>query len=400
MSQPATGSRNGQATALAEVVEHEVTAALPLGGEVDVQIATARRYPRSIVTFRNTALEMATLDEDTASSCFYVLPRRNEEGKNIEGPSARLAEILASAWGHMRIQAATIGEDERFVTSRGAAWDLQNNVAIAYDVKRRITGRKGRYNDDMIGMTGNAGASIALRNAVLKVIPSSYWRPIYLACRKVAVGDQQTLGHRRAAMLEHFGKLGLKPEQVFAVVDAQGIEDITLERLLILKGIATALKEGDTTIEEAFAPREGADGPIPMPQAKQPAPAAQQQQAAPPAAETVSGDSGSDQREARSREMPSGSTGTVGGPSPLTLARVEEGKAGDKPFYVVFLSDGRRFATYNPLIAEQARALAGRKVAVPGDDPLAAPTPGVPVLAFTPSSNPKQTPRLDRVEGV
>ena len=62
--------------------------------EIDVQITTAKRYPRSVTAFRREAEEMATLDEETAGSMFYVLPRA---GKNIEGPSVRLAEIVGSA---------------------------------------------------------------------------------------------------------------------------------------------------------------------------------------------------------------------------------------------------------------------------------------------------------------
>ena len=58
--------------------------------EIDTQIATARAYPRSLKRFRETATTMATLDEKTAASCFYALPRG---GKSIMGPSARLAEI-------------------------------------------------------------------------------------------------------------------------------------------------------------------------------------------------------------------------------------------------------------------------------------------------------------------
>lgn len=49
-------------------------------GEIDMQIATAKKYPRSISKFKAKALEMATLDEETAESCFYNLPR---EGKEI-----------------------------------------------------------------------------------------------------------------------------------------------------------------------------------------------------------------------------------------------------------------------------------------------------------------------------
>jgi len=36
-------------------------------GEVDTQIATAHKYPRSMATFKRRATEMATLDEETVS---------------------------------------------------------------------------------------------------------------------------------------------------------------------------------------------------------------------------------------------------------------------------------------------------------------------------------------------
>lgn len=229
-------------------------------GEVDVQIATAKRYPRSVRTFLQQAQEMATLDEETAESCFYALPR---DGKTVEGPSARLAEICASAYGHIRAEARIVAEDERFITARATAWDIQNNVAVAFEVRRRITtsekkNKNGqtipskRYSDDMIVVTGNAASSIALRNAVFKVIPSAFWRPIYEKCRQVAVGNADTLANRRAKMLEHFQKMGVPSERVFTVLGVKGVEDITLDHLATLKGTATAIKDGDTTVDEAF----------------------------------------------------------------------------------------------------------------------------------------------------
>jgi hypothetical protein len=233
-----------------QVLEREVAPVMALGGEVDVQISTARRYPRSIKTFRDTALSMATLDEQTAASCIYAVPR---DGKTIEGPSARLAEICASAWGHMRIEAKTVDEDDRFVTSRGTAWDLQANVAIAFEVRRRITGRQNKkYSDDMITTTANAASSIALRNAVFKVIPAAFWRQVYDAARKAAIGDVKTLATKRAEMAEYFGKMGVRPEQLIAAVGAASLEDITGDQLVTLRGIANSLKEGETTVEEAF----------------------------------------------------------------------------------------------------------------------------------------------------
>jgi hypothetical protein len=222
-------------------------------GEIDIQIATARRFPRSIEAFQKKATSMATLDEETAASCFYVLPKRKGQDKPIEGPSARLAEIVASAWGHMRIEARIVDMDDRFVTARGVAWDVESNVARAIEVRRRITDREGRrYSDDMVMVTSNAACAIASRNAVFQVIPNTYVRQLFQQCKQVAVGSAQTLVAKRAEMIAYFQKMSVTPARVFAALEVKGLEDITLEHMATLRGLATAIKEGDTSIDEAF----------------------------------------------------------------------------------------------------------------------------------------------------
>lgn len=219
-------------------------------GEIDIQVSTAKRYPRSMKKFKDSALAMATLDEDTAEACLYSLPRGQ---KTIDGPSARLAEIIASAYGHMRIEGRVVGVDAQFVTVKGIAWDLENNCATAVEVKRRITDKNGkRFGDDMIGVTSNAAIAIGVRNATLKAIPKAFWQPIYLACRKIVAGDSQTLVARRDAMLAHFLKLGVQNGRVFESIGVAGAEDITLDHLVTLKGVASAIKNGEVTVEGAF----------------------------------------------------------------------------------------------------------------------------------------------------
>ena len=142
--------------------------------EVDIQVATAKRFPRSIKAFNRQAMEMATFNEDVAAGCIYALPRG---GKPIEGPSVRLAEIVLAAWGNVRADARVIDVGAKEITAEGMCWDLEKNIAIRVQVKRRITDKNGsRYNDDMIVVTGNAACSIALRNAVFKVIPMALAR--------------------------------------------------------------------------------------------------------------------------------------------------------------------------------------------------------------------------------
>src|SRR3954462_11756172 len=107
---------------------------------VDIQISTAHKYPRSLTVVKRRMMDLATLDEETAESCFYKL---NRQGKSIEGPSIRLAEIAASSFGNLRYGARVIANDGKQITAQGFCHDLESNVMSTIEVKRRITGRDG-----------------------------------------------------------------------------------------------------------------------------------------------------------------------------------------------------------------------------------------------------------------
>ncbi len=223
-------------------------------GEVSSQVATARRYPRSITTFRKRATDMAVMDEQTALSCLYALPRGN---KTIEGPSARLAEILQICYGNVRTGGRVVSIDREHVTVQAIGWDLESNAAVSADVKRRITDKFGkRYNEDMIGVTSNAAIAIGIRNVTLKIIPQALWRPVYDAAKKVIVGDATTLGKRRTEMLDYFMKMGVRNEAVFAVLEVKGEADITLDHLVTMRATAEAIKAGELTIDGVFNPED------------------------------------------------------------------------------------------------------------------------------------------------
>lgn len=255
----------------AVLVEREVSPTLPTAGghAVDAQVSTARKYPRSITAFIRRATELATLTPEIAASCVYALPRG---GKAIEGPSVRMAEIIAHAWGNLRIQAGATESDAKYITARGEAWDVESNVAIAFEVRRRITNREGKtYDDDMITVTGNAAASIALRNAVFKTVPSSFWKPIYAKCRQIIAGDAKTFAARRDDMLKAFLVVGVTAERLCASLSLKGVQDITLEHMATLAGILNAIKDGETTIEDAFPEDVATPKPAPRKSAQMPA---------------------------------------------------------------------------------------------------------------------------------
>ncbi|MDE2104079.1 MAG: hypothetical protein KGL39_42975 [Patescibacteria group bacterium] len=226
------------------------TVALLNKSEIDQQIATAHRYPRSIKHFRDEAMAMVTLTDAIAQECIYALPR---DGKVIEGPSARFAEIAASAWGNCRAGARVVNEGPEFVTAQGVFHDLERNVAITYEVQRRIVDKYNkRYKPDMIGVTANAACSIALRNAILKGIPKAFWADMYAAARATVAGDVKTLANRRADALKAFQVYGVTETQILRLLHREGLHDVGLDDLVVLRGILTALRDGDTTPEQAF----------------------------------------------------------------------------------------------------------------------------------------------------
>lgn len=225
--------------------------------QLQVQVVTAKRFPRSIKSVLVEAETMATLTIETAEACFYSVPRA---GKTISGPSIRLAEIFMSAWGHLDCGTRIKEIGKTTVTVEGFCWDMSANNKVRQETQRNITNKNGqRYNADMITTTINAAASIALRNAILRIIPRVYVDMVMQKARVVAVGDAKTLATRREAAVSYFMKSGVLAERIWAALDIKGIEDITLEHLATLTGFKTAIADKEATLDECFPPLTSAE---------------------------------------------------------------------------------------------------------------------------------------------
>lgn len=224
--------------------------------EIDIQISTAKAFPRSMKQFLDTATGMATLTEDIAASCSYALPR---QGKAIEGPSVRLAEIVTAAYKNVRSGARVIANDGKTITAQGICHDLENNNCVTVEVKRRITGKDGKtFNEDMQVVTGNAACAIAFRNAVFKVIPSAMVAEVYDRAKEVAKGTAETLVARREKAVNYAKSIGVTDKQICATLGVKKIEDIDLEKLADLRGFLSAIKNGESTAKDIFDPSANA----------------------------------------------------------------------------------------------------------------------------------------------
>ena len=223
---------------------------------VDVQVSTAKQFPRNVTRAIQNSIVMATIDPDTAQMMRYALPRG---GKPITGPSVHLAKWIVSNWGNMRAEAKVVQITDSQVVSRGTCWDLENNVATAIEVRRNIKGKNGqRFSDDMITVVGNAANSIAFRNAVFSVIPKAVTDKVYRAAQECITGDlsdEAKLLQKRTNCLKFFNdEYGITEEEVIKLCGKQTVNQIKAEEIALMLGIYQSLKDGDTTVEEVMKP--------------------------------------------------------------------------------------------------------------------------------------------------
>ncbi len=232
----------------------ELSGSADVSAEINTQVATARRYPRrpdKVISHEITG--RATLNDEVATECMYGKP---VGGQQVTGPSARFAEIVFASFGNLRVAARFVRIDKddperQAVIVEAVCLDLQSNNARIVPVRRSImsSGKSGKrptaYNAELTNTTAAAAASIAAREAILKVVPKSIWIEAYQRVVAVIRGDQATLGERRAKAIEAFGKFGVKPADLFTALGVKDESEIGLDMMPHLAGMWSALKEGE-----------------------------------------------------------------------------------------------------------------------------------------------------------
>jgi hypothetical protein len=226
---------------------------------VDVQIATAHKYPRDINKFIEQAKKMVAVDEETAASCIYRRPVGREDGsegqKFVEGESIRLAEIVASTFGNLRIGVIISEMTPRYVKAMGFAHDLETNVAVRAEVVESTVTKYGKpYSERMRVVVAKAAQSKARRDAIFSVVPKSLCKPIIQKAKEIISGKQKPLNDRRDAVKLWLSKLSIDAARVFAALGVESLIELGDEELETLTGIRTALKDGEITLDEAFPP--------------------------------------------------------------------------------------------------------------------------------------------------
>jgi hypothetical protein len=233
--------------------------------EIDVQIATAHKYRRSITSVQRQIETFATLDAETATSCFFRKPQREKKkdpktGREawvdgyIEGPSIRFAEIVMQAWGNGRVASRVTDQTATEIEATGVFHDLESNVAWAKSVRVPIVGANGaKFPGHLITTLGNAAASKAIRNAIFAGVPRGIWNRGYQAALLAAKGELKTLPERRKALFAKATEENISQAEIFAMLGVKGEADIDIDKLFDAAALLTAIRDGEATIAELIA---------------------------------------------------------------------------------------------------------------------------------------------------
>lgn len=214
--------------------------------EVDMQIATAKKYPRKLSNIIEEITELATHDPETAAACYY-----NVDG--IQGLSVRFAEILAYSWGNLRVATRIVGQDAKTITAQAICFDLEKNLAVSTEVQASILNKQGqRFHDRLIVTTGKAAASKAFRDAIYKVVPRASLKAVLDQVKMVAARQIADLSTMRKGLVDWFSKRGIKEKDLLEYMGIDNIEEMAADMCLQLKGLSVAINEGEVTAEAAI----------------------------------------------------------------------------------------------------------------------------------------------------
>ena len=233
-------------------MSNEIQIVNTLRDELDVAVTTAKAYPRNVEAFLNEAKSQVSLSPEIARSMWYSLPRKDASGKTIaiEGPSIRLAEVVLSCWGNIRIQSRIKEIGDTYVVAEAIAFDMEKNIAICKEARRRIVNSKGlRYSEDMIQQTAQATTSIAIRNALFTIIPKVYIEDVLKYAKDIAMvhpkEKKKSLQERFAEAVEKFKRFNISKENILKHLNIKNENEFTEKHLQYLWGVYNSLDAGD-----------------------------------------------------------------------------------------------------------------------------------------------------------
>lgn len=225
--------------------------------EVQGRMLIAKRFPRdSALAYQRTMTSCLRIG--LANEALYKFPRA---GGAVEGPSIRLAEEMARAWGNVEYGLNELSRRAGESEMEAFAWDLETNTRSSQrftvrHIRDRTEGGKALDTErDIYEITANMGAR-RMRSRILAILPPELVRDAIARCKQtMREGGGEPLEDRIKRMMAAFQPLNVTPQMI---LDRLGhpIDRITPDELVDLAGIYQSLKDGQTKAADWFGKKE------------------------------------------------------------------------------------------------------------------------------------------------
>lgn len=230
--------------------------------EVKAKLFAAKTYPRDKAAAFQSIMD-ACRRPALAGVSMYAYPKG---GGKVRGPSIRLAEVLAAAWGNVSYGLRELSRKPGVSEMQAYCWDMQTNTESLqnFTVKHEIDltgGLKKILKDEreIYELTANAGAR-RMRARILAIIPPDVIEAAIEECRKTMAGDNKTpLIDRVRKMVGAFADLGVS----LALIEKQTgkkLEDLLPDDLADLQEIYRSIKDEMTSASQWFDTKAEAAG--------------------------------------------------------------------------------------------------------------------------------------------
>jgi len=228
---------------------------------LDVQVLTAQKLGRTMRQFAADLESWACATPEIAQECTYLIKKG---GTKIIGPSIRFAELMMVAWRHLVIDTFIEREARDHIVVGCMARDLFRNTAVRARVRRNILKKDGktRYTQDVIQSTVQAAASVAMRNAIIRLVPKALWLPVWLRTRDVAQGrgaDGKPVIPFRERAFEFLTSFGATEDQVLTYLEKPSRLDLDADDIVELQNKARSIRAGEVDVDAAFPPPDRDD---------------------------------------------------------------------------------------------------------------------------------------------
>ena len=223
--------------------------------EVQAAIVIAKKFPRDEYDAINR-IKRSCKRPKLAEQSLYSYSRGNQ---NVTGPSIRLAEAMAQAWGNIDYGILELEQKDGKSEMMAYAWDLETNTRVTkiFSVEHKRDTKKGSYaltdSRDVYELTANFGAR-RVRACILGVIPGDVVDLAVEECR-----DTQKAEFEKIPSLEKIEKIEKLFKKDFSVTRDQiekyvglNMAQLSNDNVIDLWGVYNAIKNGQAKIEDYF----------------------------------------------------------------------------------------------------------------------------------------------------